>query len=192
MKIWMKFMANVNIIAVLFKFVGVYMKIVYIGLGSNLGDRLNYLQRAVQLVSKNHNILKCSSIYETAPVGFTEQNFFLNQVICVETNFSAKDLLYNVLQTELELDRKRDLKWGPRTIDIDLLLYDNEIINDDDLILPHPGMYSRRFVLEPLTELCPDLIISADGKTASHYLKEVMDQKVEKLNFTNKNVVFSS
>lgn len=167
------------------------MKTVYIGLGSNIGDRLQYLSEACDLLTKDHKLLAKSSIFETAPIGFTDQDSFLNQVLWVQTKATASELLEQALDIETQLDRTRKVKWGPRTIDIDLLLYESEIIKEEKLILPHPGIYTRRFVLEPLFELNPDLIIPPEGKSVSYYLNQVLDQKVEKLNFTHKNIVFS-
>lgn len=127
----------------------------YLGLGSNLGDRKGNLQGAIELIS-NHpeiNILKLSSIYETKPFGYTEQPNFLNMVIAISTTLEPKELLTALLNIENELGRKRDLHWGPRTIDIDILLYENRVIDLEDLQIPHPYLTERLFVLIPLSEI---------------------------------------
>lgn len=128
----------------------------YIGLGSNLGDRFGYLQAAVKALHARPDIrvVRCSSVYETAPVGLTEQPHFLNMVIEVDTGLAPLRLLETMLDTERELGRVRDVRWGPRTIDLDLLVYGDVSLKTDELELPHPRMTERAFVLVPLLELC--------------------------------------
>lgn len=131
------------------------MKSVYIALGSNIQPRLNYLDQAMEQLSDNPNvkIIKQSSIYETDPVGPVDQEQFLNMVIEVETDLQPHHLL-DVCQTiESQLGRKREIKWGPRTIDLDILVYNQENIVTERLILPHPRLHERAFVLIPLSEL---------------------------------------
>jgi 2-amino-4-hydroxy-6-hydroxymethyldihydropteridine diphosphokinase len=134
--------------------------ICYLGLGSNLGDRKDYINKAVsRLVSYPEIVLlKTSSIIETEPYGKTDQPFFLNCVMKIDTTLSAQKLLRLCLKTETNLGRIRNEKWGPRTIDIDILFYGTEIIEENDLIIPHPGIQERKFVLASLAELCPDLV----------------------------------
>lgn len=132
----------------------------YIGLGSNLGDREQYLLHALERIEKNPKITitKVSSIYETFPVGITEQPLFLNMVIEIETSYTPIDLL-NVLQKiEAEHGRRREIKWGPRTLDLDILLYNQENMKSERLIIPHPRMQERGFVLIPLHEINPTLV----------------------------------
>jgi 2-amino-4-hydroxy-6-hydroxymethyldihydropteridine diphosphokinase len=135
----------------------------FIALGSNIENRYNYLVNAIQLLNNhpNINVVNFSSIYETDPVGYEDQNLFLNMVVKISTDFSAADLLEFCLKTELELGRKREIKWGPRTIDLDILLYNQENIETENLIIPHPRMHERAFVMIPLLEIEPDIFIPA-------------------------------
>jgi len=137
---------------------------VYLGLGSNLGDREYYLLQAIRLLNKHKDIHvnRVSSIYETAPVGYVNQGPFLNMVAEIETSLNPLDLLEQTLRIENTLDRKREIHWGPRTIDVDILLYNQEIIHEKNLIIPHPRMMERAFVLIPLVEIAPEL--SVPGK----------------------------
>lgn len=120
-----------------------------------MGDRLFHLHEAVKLLDRDERIsvIETSSIYQTAPVGYLEQDLFLNMVIKANTLLEPIDLLEVTQQIEKELGRKRDIKWGPRTIDLDILLYNNENIETEKLIIPHPRMNERAFVLVPLTEI---------------------------------------
>lgn len=130
----------------------------YLSLGSNMGDRLGMLREAVRLLKEHPSveIVKISSLYETDPVGFTEQNAFLNMVVYLQTHLSAFELLEICQDIERKLDRKREIRWGPRTIDLDILLYNQEELETEGLIIPHPRMHERAFVLVPLLELDPD------------------------------------
>jgi 2-amino-4-hydroxy-6-hydroxymethyldihydropteridine diphosphokinase len=127
----------------------------YIGLGSNIEDRETYLRQAVLLLNTHREIAvsRCSSIYETEPVGYLDQAPFLNMVCVVRTFLSARGLLQAMQEIELRLGRVRDIRWGPRTIDLDLLLYGDLQIEEDDLQVPHPRMKERLFVLIPLAEV---------------------------------------
>jgi len=132
---------------------------VYLGLGSNLGDRQENLALARQLISEQiGDIVVQSSIYETAAWGLTDQNDFLNQVICVTTKYEASEVLKKVLAVELSMGRVREIKWGIRLIDIDILYYNDAIVMFDNLAVPHPFIHERRFVLAPLAEIAPDFI----------------------------------
>jgi 2-amino-4-hydroxy-6-hydroxymethyldihydropteridine diphosphokinase len=133
----------------------------YLSLGSNLGDRAYYLGSAIAALGKEEGIrvLRESSIYETEPLGLTAQPDFWNMVLEIETDLEPLALLRVCQQIENDLGRKRILHWGPRTVDIDLLLYDNIVGNSTELILPHPRLEEREFVLAPLRELRPDLIL---------------------------------
>ena len=132
----------------------------YLGLGSNLGNKQNYITKAIKFISKLENveITKTSSRLETAPYGKTDQPDFINCVIELETNLLPETLLKKCLDIENQLGRIRSEKWGPRTIDIDLLFYEDKIINTELLVLPHPELHKREFVLTSLNELCPDLV----------------------------------
>jgi 2-amino-4-hydroxy-6-hydroxymethyldihydropteridine diphosphokinase len=129
--------------------------VAYISLGSNMGNRADYLKEAVQRLDAHSQIqiLGSSSIYVTEPVGYTDQDSFLNKVVAVCTTLTSQELLSYMLHVEIELGRVRDIRWGPRTLDLDLLLYGEEQINTNDLILPHPRMEERAFVLIPLIEV---------------------------------------
>lgn len=132
-----------------------YETVAYIALGSNMGDRAYYLTEAVSRLDAHTQIrvLGSSSIYETEPVGYTDQDSFLNKVVAVCTTLTSHELLSYMLHIEIELGRIRDIRWGPRTLDLDLLLYGEEQINTVELILPHPRMKERAFVLIPLVEV---------------------------------------
>ncbi|WP_031342450.1 2-amino-4-hydroxy-6-hydroxymethyldihydropteridine diphosphokinase [Ruminiclostridium papyrosolvens] len=132
----------------------------YIGLGSNIGDREYQLNRAVELLklAEKVQVTAESSYYNTAPVGYEQQPDFLNAVVEIRTSLSAGELLKVCSGIEKELKRERIIHWGPRTIDLDILLYGSDIINDKDLVIPHPRMHERRFVLEPLNEIAPSVL----------------------------------
>lgn len=127
----------------------------FISIGSNMGNRYDYLTKAIKSLTTYPEIelINYSSIYETDPVGYEEQDLFLNMVIKVITKLSAFELLAICLKTELELDRKREMKWGPRTLDLDILLYNQESIETKKLVVPHPRMQERAFVMIPLLEI---------------------------------------
>ncbi|GLX71439.1 2-amino-4-hydroxy-6-hydroxymethyldihydropteridine diphosphokinase [Paenibacillus glycanilyticus] len=127
----------------------------YIALGSNLGDREELLRQAVEHLRKQPDIhvLRVSGLYETDPVGYTDQPAFLNMAIAAETTLSPIELLHVLFRVEQLLDRVRVIRWGPRTIDLDLLLYDEVKMDDEELTLPHPRMMERAFVLVPLRDV---------------------------------------
>ena len=129
----------------------------YLSLGSNMGDRLEMLKQAVRLLVEHPrvDVMKISSLYETDPVGFIEQGAFLNMVVYLQTDLSALELLEVCQDIEGELNRKREIRWGPRTIDLDILLFNHDNMKTERLIIPHPRMHERAFVLVPLLELDP-------------------------------------
>jgi 2-amino-4-hydroxy-6-hydroxymethyldihydropteridine diphosphokinase len=129
-----------------------------VALGSNLGDRFGYLQKAVNEINslKEIEVLKISSVYETLPVGGPEQGNYLNAVITLNTRFEAEELLQRLLLIELGLGRQREIAWGPRTIDLDLIWFEDQTINLENLILPHPRAHERCFVIKPWLEIEPD------------------------------------
>jgi len=136
------------------------MAIVYISLGTNLGDRQNNMLTVVALLAERvGKILALSALYETEPWGYENQEAFLNLCISIETSLSPYELLESLQTIELELDRVRKIHWGPRTIDIDILLFDDIICEDDKLTIPHPRMSERAFVLIPLYDIEKNLII---------------------------------
>lgn len=127
----------------------------YLGLGSNIGDRAHQLQQAIRIIDQYQyiDVTSISPIYETEPVGYTDQPQFLNLCIEIETTLNPQELLKRCLETEEALHRVRKIRWGPRTLDVDILLYGNEIIEEDNLIIPHPRMTERAFVLIPLNDI---------------------------------------
>lgn len=134
------------------------MHTIYLLLGSNLGDRLDYLRRGRSLIEKEIGKIKESSaIYQTASWGNTDLADFLNQAVCVETELPADDLLLTIHVIEKSLGRERVQKWGARTLDIDILFYDDLVISQPDLTIPHPLLQERRFVLTPLAEIAPGI-----------------------------------
>lgn len=132
---------------------------IFLSLGSNLGDKRLYLREAIhELEISGVNVLQASSIYVTEPVDFTQQDWFLNQVLGASTTLLPEELLLRCLAAEQKLGRERQIPKGPRKIDIDILLYDEFVITSETLQIPHPRMHLRRFVLEPLVLLAPDLV----------------------------------
>lgn len=150
------------------------MKIAYIALGTNLGNRIENLKRALRMLNEDENIFiqTVSSIYETAPVGGPDQGPFLNACAELNTNLSPQDLLAKMLSIEDRMGRVREEKWGPRLIDLDLLTYENQIINTDFLKLPHPLMEERDFVMAPLNEIAAALVLPGRNKSVHSILNE--------------------
>ena len=128
-----------------------------VALGSNLGDRFDYLQKAINEINSltDIEILQISSVYETLPVGGPEQGNYLNAVVTLNTKFEAKELLLKLLLIELNLGRQREIAWGPRTIDLDLIWFEDQTINLENLALPHPRAHERCFVIKPWLEIEP-------------------------------------
>jgi len=146
---------------------------VYLGLGSNLGDRRQNLAKALQLISKKAKVEKVSSIYETEPVGFKEQPFFLNAVCCISTELSPEQLLDLAKKIEADLGRIPSFKDAPRPVDIDILLYGDQIIKSQHLVIPHPRLTQRAFVLVPLAEIAPEVIHPESGKIVKELLADL-------------------
>ena len=134
------------------------MTVAYLALGANLGDRARNLAEARRLLGeRGANLLRESAIRETEPFGVTDQPLFLNQVVEVEWSGGPRDLLDAAKAVEAAVGRRPTYRWGPREIDVDILLFGDETVTDTDLVIPHPGLRDRDFVLEPLAELRPDL-----------------------------------
>ena len=153
-------------------------------MGSNIGNRQEYIESAIELVGKREGIkiLKKSGLYETSPIGYVEQDLFLNAVIKIETDFSEREILKIINKIENELDRKREIRWGPRTIDIDILIFSDKKINETDLIIPHKEMLNRLFVLVPLIEIYDGEYFEKEKIIERiEELVEVGNQKIEKL-----------
>lgn len=149
----------------------------YVGLGSNLGEREVLLRDAIEHLARlpETRLAQVSSLYDTAPVGELDQPNFLNAVAQLETELTARQLLWNLLLIERRLGRVRHAtqRYGPRTIDLDLLFYGNLVLDEPDLTLPHPELHRRAFVLVPLAELEPGLLHPTLGETVTELLKRV-------------------
>lgn len=151
---------------------------IYIALGSNQGDKENNMKEALQrLARKGVTVCKVSDFMATRPYGITDQPDFLNAVAELKTDNSPTELLRILLQVEQEMGRKRIRRWGERNIDLDLLLYDDQIINLPDLQVPHPDMQNRDFVLRPLTQIAPDVVHPLLEKTISQLWEELADRE---------------
>lgn len=152
------------------------MNKVYLSLGSNEGDREQWLQRAIDAIGERCGTIAArSSVYETSAWGIEDQPGFLNMVLKVTSSLTPNEVLSEIQQIEMQLGRQRSVKWGQRTLDIDILLYDDEIIDDEDLVIPHPYLHQRRFTLEPLNEIAGGLVHPIWKKTISELLQECTD-----------------
>ncbi len=151
-----------------------------IGLGSNLGDRARHIADAIGSISRLGSLVNVSALYETAPIGGPAQGPYLNAVAVIDTDLAASDLLAECLRIEREHGRQRNEKWGPRTLDLDIILYGDALIDQAGLIVPHPRLAERRFVLEPLVEAWPKASLP-DGTMVSSLLATVTDQDVRRV-----------
>lgn len=158
------------------------MRRVYLGLGSNLGDRAANLARAAQLLNSDRlRVVRASSVYETAPRDFLHQPHFLNQVLEADTDLLPLQLLARVKAVERRMGRRKTIDKGPRLIDVDILLYAGVVLETPQLTLPHAALPQRRFVLEPLAELAPELRHPVQGKTMRELLEGVRTQAVRRI-----------
>ena len=157
---------------------------IYIGFGSNLGNRIMNCRAALDHLknSRHVEILKISSLYLTEPVGFKDQDWFINGVAEISTALSPFEFLQLLLNTESEMGRERKVKWGPRIIDLDILFFGDEVIASDNLIIPHVSLQDRKFVLEPLAEIAPNKVHPILGKTVLELFEKLPPEceKVEK------------
>lgn len=152
-----------------------------IGIGSNMGDRRNYIEQAImQIDAKAGRILKRSSVIETRAYGYEDQADYLNLAVEIETDLSARALLERLHEIEADLDRVRLIRWGPRTIDLDIEFYGDVIIDEEDLHIPHIDIYNREFVLGPVCEIAPDLVDPRTGRTVRTLLEELRQREEEK------------
>jgi 2-amino-4-hydroxy-6-hydroxymethyldihydropteridine diphosphokinase len=153
---------------------------VFLGMGSNLGDRSRHLDEAVGLIARipDTEVVRLSSVYETEPWGRSGQGDFLNRVAEIRTDLEPDGLLAACRSIENRLGRERNGRWGPRTIDIDILYYDARVVEEVDLRIPHPRVAGRRFVLAPLVEIAPDWTDPLSGRTVAAMLETCTDAGV--------------
>ncbi|KNF09199.1 bifunctional folate synthesis protein SulD [Gottschalkia purinilytica] len=153
----------------------------YLGIGGNIGDRKSNIEKTIELLNNNEEIkvTKISSFYETEPVGYTDQDWFMNVVVEIETTLDPYKLLEYCNYIESELKRVRLIRWGPRTIDVDVLLYEGFTSTDEKLTVPHPRMHERGFVMIPLYEIAKDIDIN--GKSIKDIVVDLKKEDVRKL-----------
>jgi 2-amino-4-hydroxy-6-hydroxymethyldihydropteridine diphosphokinase len=156
-------------------------EVAYLSLGSNLGNREQNLGEAIRRASILGRVVAVSSVYETEPLEFTDQPWFLNCVIALETTAGPAQLMAELLRVENGMGRQRVVKKGPRSIDLDILLFGDTVVNTRELTIPHPEIVRRRFVLEPLAEIAPELLHPVSQKTVTQLLAELPPgQRVQK------------
>ena len=155
------------------------MPLAYIGFGSNIGDRLAHIQNAIHALSKTEGITlqKISSVYKTDPVGYEAQAQFLNGVAAIQTTLPPLSLLHILKGIETAIGRKHRTRWGPREIDLDILIYGDLCLQAEKLIIPHPEMHRRGFVLVPLAEIAPDLVHPVFQETIQTLRNRLEDDK---------------
>ncbi|PWK78119.1 2-amino-4-hydroxy-6-hydroxymethyldihydropteridine diphosphokinase [Mucilaginibacter oryzae] len=154
---------------------------VFLLLGSNLGNRELFLQQAIELISAEVAVpVTVSSVYETQSWGKTDEPDYLNQVLMLQTTLTAQQVLKKVLAIELKMGRRREVKWGARTIDIDILFYGDKVIHESNLVVPHPELYKRSFTLIPLAEIAPQLVHPVFGKNILELKAQLKDNLIVK------------
>lgn len=154
---------------------------VYLALGTNLGDRRANLRAALRALPPPVRVLDRSAVYETPPWGLTDQPSFLNQVVRVETDLEPEALLAYLKGIERKLGRRKTARYGPRTIDLDILFYDDRVIETTDLVIPHPRLEERAFVLVPLADLTRELRHPVHGRTVEEMLQAVDTEGIERI-----------
>ena len=155
------------------------MPLVYIGFGSNIGNRLKHIQNAIHALSKTEGIVlqKTSSVYKTDPVGYEAQAQFLNGAASIQTSLSPLSLLHTLKDIETVIGRQHRIHWGPREIDLDLLIYGDLCLQTEKLVVPHPEMHLRRFVLVPLGEIALNLVHPVFQESIQTLLERLEDDK---------------
>ena len=164
-------------------------EVCYVGLGSNVGDRLGFLADGARALASDSRIavVHSSSVYESAPIGYLDQGDFLNAVLRVRTTRSATSFLQLMMEIEDLHGRQRTIHWGPRNLDLDLRLFGNCVINTPRLRVPHPHMNERRFVLQPLLEISPELVHPQSGRSMAEYLYDLSNGSVRKMDLLRWN-----
>ncbi len=157
----------------------------FIGIGSNIGDKIKNCLRAIYMIDRMNgcSVIKRSAFYKTEPVGYRNQSWFVNCVIKIDTSYEPYKLLKKLQRIEYMMGRKRQIRWGPRIIDLDILLFEDIVIDTEELKIPHPLMHERRFVLVPMSQIEPDLVHPVLNKKIKEILELVPEegQKVIKI-----------
>ncbi len=153
----------------------------FIGVGSNIGEKIENCMKAISLLDsiEGCSVIKRSSFYKTEPVGYKDQDWFINCVVMIETELSPYELLEKLKEIELSMGREKGVRWGPRIIDLDILLYEDTVIDSDELTIPHLLMHKRRFVIVPLNEIAPDFIHPVLKKSIKELLKRIPEDGQE-------------
>ncbi|MUK88047.1 2-amino-4-hydroxy-6-hydroxymethyldihydropteridine diphosphokinase [Ornithinibacillus sp. L9] len=161
----------------------------YLALGTNIEPRYEHLKHSLEILGnhKSIKVIKKSSIYQTAPVGYTDQNDFLNMVVQIETTLTATELLTNCQRIEQQLGRKREIRFGPRTIDLDILLYNEENRKSEQLTIPHPRMHERAFVLIPLEEIAPGILLPSRGESVRELVNKLSKKDMKDVMIWTRN-----
>ena len=156
--------------------------IVLLSIGSNIGDRLEHIKSSLKSLRSFCTTVQTSAVYETEPVGKTDQSFFYNIAVKAETELSVTDFLRHCQEIETNLNRVKVVRWGPRTIDLDIIAYDQLILKTDELTVPHPEFHKRNFVLIPLAEIASEMRIN--GRSVGDYLENCTDDSIVKKLFS--------
>ncbi|MDO8511478.1 MAG: 2-amino-4-hydroxy-6-hydroxymethyldihydropteridine diphosphokinase [Nanoarchaeota archaeon] len=159
----------------------------YLGIGSNLGEREKNIEKAILLLAEKVQLVQCSSLYQTEPIGYQEQDWFLNCAIGIQTNYEPSELHHLLQNIEVKIGRIRDIPNGPRIIDLDLLLYGDCIFKTEKLEIPHPRLHLRRFVLVPLQEIAAEVVHPILQNSISGLLSDLEGEKNDQVHLYRKN-----